>query len=138
MDRFVFRLEALLGFGALLAFLIVAGTGFLVAAFYLVLADAIGATLAALISGAACLGAAGIVTLIAWLVQRPSAQRSAPSAQTPDAAKMALAMGEMLGGDLNSLAKNHRKGLIGAALVAGLAVGASPKLRRSLRDLIDN
>lgn len=138
MDRFVFRLLALVGFGFILALLVVAGSGFLLAAVYLLLADSIGTNLAALVTGASCFGAAGIVGLIAWSVQRRPAQRGAPSAQTPDAATMALAMGEMLGGGLNTLAKNHRKGLVGAALVAGFAVGVSPKLRRSLLDLLDN
>ncbi len=143
MDRFLFRLLALLGFGFVVAFLVVAGSGFLLAAVYLVLADNVGTNLAAVITGVSCFGAAGIIALIAWSVQRRPAptrpaQRGKRSVQSPDTAQMAMAVGEMLGGDLNALAKNHRKGLIGASLVAGFAFGASPKLRRSLLDLIEN
>ena len=137
MGRYVFRLQGLLAFGFLAALLILAGWGFLVAALYMVLAKETGPTGAALITGVICLGGAGIVSLIGWLVVRSSTRRDGRDRKAPDAVKVALAMGEALGGDLQSLAKNHRYGMIGAALAAGFAVGVSPKLRRSLRRLLD-
>jgi hypothetical protein len=137
MNRYVFRLEVLLVFGFLAALLILAGWGFLVAALYMVLATETGPTGAALITSVICLGGAGIVATIGWLVLRSSARRDGEDHGKPDAVKLALAVGEALGGDLQSLAKNHRYAMIGAALVAGFAVGVSPKLRRSLRSLLD-
>ncbi len=138
MNRYVFRLEVLLVFGFLAALLILAGWGFLVAALYMVLATATGPTGAALITSVICIGGAGIVALIGWLVLRSASRQDKPKDSAPDAAKLAMAMGEALGGDLQSLAKNHRYGMIGAALAAGFAVGVSPKLRRSLRSLLDS
>ena len=134
----VFRVEVWLVFGLLAALLILTGSGFLVAALYLSLASDLGPIGAALISGVICLACAGLVSLIGWLVLRSSARWDKPDEKAPDVFKIALAVGEALGGDLNSLAKNHRYGIVGAALIAGFAVGVSPKLRRSLRGLLDD
>ena len=57
--------------------------------------------------------------------------------QTPDAVGLALAMGESMGAELELLAKRHRFGAIGVALFAGFALGVSPRLRRSLRSLLE-
>jgi len=137
MSGFVFRLQVLLAFGVVAALLMLTGSGFLVAALYLNLATYAGPTGAALIIGVLCVAVGGIVLLIGWLVLRSAARRDGRDRKPTDAAGLALALGEALGGDLQSLAKNHRYALIGAALAAGFAVGVSPKLRRSLRSLLD-
>lgn len=138
MSGFVFRLQVLLAFGVVAALLILTGSGFLVGALYLNLATYAGPTGAALITGVLCLAVGGIVLLIGWLVLRSAARRDGRDRKPTDAAGLALALGEALGGDLQTLAKNHRFAMIGAALVAGFAVGVSPKLRRSLRSLLDS
>ena len=137
MRGLVFRLQALVAVGIVAALLILTGSGFLVAALYLQLATAAGPTAAALITGALCLAVGGLVLLVGWLVLRSASRRDRQPQKSPDAVKMALAMGEALGGDLQSLARNHRTAMIGAALAAGFAVGVSPKLRRALRNLLD-
>ncbi len=137
MNRFVFRLEALLAFGAPAMILVVAGLGFMVAALYMGLATNMEPPAAALMTGAICIAGAGLLSLIGWLVLRSMAPRETREEQAPDAVKMAMAIGEALGGDLQSLAKRHRHGLIGAALASGFALGVSPKLRRSLLNLLD-
>lgn len=143
MNRYVLRLEALFAFAVPAMILVLTGLGFLIAALYIGLARDMAPAGAALTTGAVCLAGAGLLTLIGWLVLRSLAARGerdekAPAAAAPDAVKMAMAVGEALGGDLQSLAKNHRYGLIGAALAAGFAVGVSPKLRRSLLNLLDD
>jgi energy-converting hydrogenase Eha subunit C len=137
MSGFVFRLQVLLAFGVVAALLMLTGSGFLVAALYLNLATYAGPTGAAAITGVLCLAVGGIVLLIGWLVLRSAARRDGRDRKPTDAAGLALALGEALGGDLQSLAKNHRYAMIGAALAAGFAVGVSPKLRRALRSLLD-
>lgn len=137
MSGFVFRLQVLLAFGVVAALLVLTGSGFLVAALYLNLATYAGPTRAALITGVLCLAVGCIVLLIGWLVLRSAARRDGRDRKPTDAAGLALALGEAVGGDLQSLAKNHRYAMIGAALAAGFAVGVSPKLRRALRSLLD-
>ena len=143
MKRYVARLETLFVFGVPAMILVLTGLGFLVAAMYIGLAQDMAPAGAALTTGVICLAGAGLLTLIGWLVLRslsPSDKRDEhpPQAVKPDAVKLAMAVGEVLGGDLQSLAKQHRYGLIGAALAAGFAVGVSPKLRRSLLNLLED
>ena len=137
MSRYLLRLEALIVFGSLLAVLVLTGAGFLIAALYMNLAQGMGSIAAAVIIGMGCFVAALVVLLIAWLVLRPLVRTSRQEQKSPDAVQLALAVGEAFGGDLTSLAKSHRKSILGIALVAGFAVGVSPKLRRSLKDLLD-
>jgi len=137
MSGFVFRLQVMVAFGVVAALLILTGAGFLVAALYMNLAAYAGPAAASAITGVLCLAVGGIVLLIGWLVLRSSTQTTGRDRKPTDAAGLALALGEALGGDLQSLAKNHRTAMIGAALAAGFAVGVSPKLRRSLRSLLD-
>jgi len=137
MSALVFRLQVLVAFGGVAALLMLTGSGFLVGALYLNLATYAGPAGAALITGVLCLAVGGIVLLIGWLVLRSATQRDTRDRKPTDAAGLALALGEALGGDMQSLAKNHPYAMIGAALAAGFAVGVSPKLRRSLRSLLD-
>ena len=137
MSGFVFRLQVLLAFGFVAALLVLTGSGFLVAALYLNLATYAGPTRAALVTGVLCLAVGCIVLLIGWLVLRSATRSDGRDRKPTDAAGLALALGEAVGGDLQSLAKNHRYAMIGAALAAGFAVGVSPKLRRALRSLLD-
>ncbi len=138
MNRYVFRLEVLLVVGVPVMVLILAGLGFLVAALYIAMARDMDPAGAAVITGVIALVGAGLLSVIGWLVLRSSAPPDKHDDQAPDAVKMAMAVGEALGGDLQSLAKHHRYGMIGAALAAGFALGVSPKLRRSLLNLLDD
>ena len=136
MDRYVYRLELLVVFGLLIALLVLAGLGFVAAAIYLSLAVDLGPTGAALVTGSICFGVAVVVALIAWLAVRALHKPQKAETKASDAIKLALTVGEALGGDLKTMAKTHRLELIGIALAAGFAVGVSPKLRKSLRDLL--
>ena len=115
--------------------------GLPVGALYLGLSTYAGPAWAALITGVLCLVVGGIVVLIGWLVLHsrtaPGPRRDRKPTEPPDVVRLALTMGESLGEELQVLAKRNRYGMLGAALVAGFALGASPKLRRSLRDLLD-
>ena len=137
MRRTLVRLEALLAFGLLAGLLVATGFGFLVAALYLELARTAGTSAAALMTGALCLAGAGLVAVAGWLVVRSIGRRPAASEAPQDASRLALAMGEAVGGSLQAAARRHRYGAIGVALVAGFAIGVSPRLRRALRSLVD-
>lgn len=136
MHRLVVRLETLLVFGVPALILIVTGVGFLVAALYIALANALGPAGAALTTGVICFAVAGLLALIGWLVLRALRPRRKRPGHSADGMTMAMAAGEAMGGDLRSLAKQHRFGLVGGALAAGFVVGVSPKVRRLLLNFL--
>lgn len=125
---------------ALVAALLALGAvGLLGAALYLALLPEVSPPLAAAITAAAALLLAALVLLIGRIVagRRPSG--GARSGIGDDVAGRMGAMG-LLGQDLGieagALAKAHAGKAILAALVAGFAVGVSPRLRRSLWRLL--
>lgn len=143
MNRLIVRLETLVVFGLPAVILVLTGLGFLVAALYMTLSRGMEPAGAALVTGAVCFAGAVLLTVVGWLVLRSLAARRKPVEDTaheraPDAARMAMVVGEVVGGDLQFLVRRHRYGMIGAALAAGFAVGVSPKLRRSLLRLLGN
>lgn len=126
------RFGVFLGLVLVPALLVLLGLGFLIAALYLSLADDVGATGAALVAGLICLCVAIVVSLVLWLILHSSR----PKQETPDAVKLALTVGEALAGDLTRASRTHRLEIIAVALAAGFAVGVSPKLRKTLKDLL--
>jgi len=137
MRALVLRLQVLLAGGVVALLLVLVGAGFMVAALYLGLSTHAGPAWAAVITGMLCLVGAGIVALIGWLVLQSAQRKDRRDERALDVVRLALTMGESLGEELQVVAKRNRYGMLGAALVAGFALGASPKLRRSLRDLLD-
>jgi len=114
--------------------------GFLCAAIYLGLTEVTTPPLAALGTGLAVLLAALVIALTARVVSRgPARARHTArlsASQTRDArfdARVSKAVGEEIG----RLTKTHAAGATIAALAAGFAVGLSPRLRRTLWQLLE-
>jgi len=107
---------------------LIAAFGLLVAADYFAFATILPPVFAALAAAGTALVFCVLAIIIGKLVLAGlgrRARRSVPS-------RVAAAIGELFGRELGDLADRHPARAIGLALVAGLAVGASPGLRRAL------
>jgi MFS family permease len=135
MRRMLIRLIVAGVFFAVAAAALAVAIGFVVAALYLAWGARFTPPEAALLT-AACVF---VVTIIAALVGWLSARRARPRRIGRDAAerKLAAGLGMLLGEEVVTLARSHARGTLVASLVAGFAVGASPRLRRALRALLD-
>lgn len=123
---------ALVGVAAGIAILAV---GFLSAALYLALAEALGPPLAAAATGVALIVVAALVLLGIRLSMRGA--RPPPETQAqPDGRASAAKLGEMLGEEAAVWTKRHPAASMLAALAAGFAVGSSPKIRSELSRLL--
>jgi hypothetical protein len=122
------------------AILVVVGVGFLGAAVYFALCLVLTPPMAALATALCVLVAAIVVILIGRLVGRMLGKsvRRRPATRTPAGARgIAADLGILAGGEIAALVRSHALGTLLASLVAGFAVGASPGLRRLLRELVD-
>ena len=50
--------------------------------------------------------------------------------------QQAAELAGMIGADIASLARTHTRSTLAVSLAAGFAVGASPRLRRALLDIV--
>jgi uncharacterized membrane protein YbhN (UPF0104 family) len=139
MSRFFARLA--LSIAALLVMLIAAcmATGYFAYALYQFLAEFMSPALASLSTGfLLLLFGAAIVGITLWITTRPRSRRwRRYEGDSERAARETVAqLGGELGERLLGLAETHRTGALLAALVAGFAVGVSPKLREFLLDIL--
>lgn len=105
------------------------GLGFLVAGLYLELSIRLTPPAAALAVGGGLLAAAVLVLLAArGLLRRPGRAGAAPAAPMADA-------GGPMAEEAVRWARTHPYVAMGAAALAGVAVGANPRLCRDLADL---
>lgn len=111
---------------------VIAAVGFVCAAIYLALVPILAPPVAALATAGAALLIAGLIMLTGRLLAR----RPAAVAGAADANRLAAEIGTALGGEAASLASTHPRGTLVGSLLLGFAVGASPKLRSTLRDLL--
>ena len=142
MTSYLSRLTlALIGCVAAILFLLV-GYGFLCAAAYLALLDITTAPVAALVCGLVTLLLAVLIALVTrWATAGggPGPRRAfgKDRAQHPSGdAKAAAEVGGMVGEEIASLVRAHTGAAVVVALLAGVAVGVSPRLRRALRELL--
>lgn len=127
--------------GATLTLLgIAVGTGVLAAAFlsaalYFALIEPLGKPLAALLTGGTLLAMAAMILLaVKFLIWSPRRLTTVPS--EPDGEVAAARLGEMLAEDTGAWTKRHPGTAMATALVAGFAVGSSPRLRTLLLRLL--
>jgi hypothetical protein len=89
---------------------------------------------AALITGVSGLVLAVLIALLARYLLRP--RRVAARAPTPSSGSLvndlALQLGGIIAQQATATSRAHPYGTVGTALVAGLAVGAMPELRKAL------
>jgi hypothetical protein len=134
MSRFFARLA--MSIGALLVMMVAAliAVGYFAFALYLFLALYMPAALAAAATGILILLFSMFLVLA---TQRNLGRRRRYDGETSrEARESAAELGGELGRRLQGLADAHRTGTLVAALVAGFAVGVSPKLRNFLLDVL--
>jgi hypothetical protein len=134
MSRFFARLA--MSIGALLVMMVAAliAVGYFAFALYLFLALYMPAPLAAAATGILILLFSMFLVLA---TQRNLGRRRRYDGETSrEARESAAELGGELGRRLQGLAVAHRTGTLVAALVAGFAVGVSPKLRNFLLDVL--
>lgn len=90
---------------------------------------------AAGLTGLAGLTLAGLIGLYARLAMRPR-RRTATAA--PGGNGIAADLGALVAQQIVNSTREHPYGSMGAALAAGLAVGAIPELRKTLTGLLKN
>jgi hypothetical protein len=106
--------------------------------FLLFEAHAFSPSAAAALTGACAMGLAAIFGIFGRLVLRPKpAARPAPVARANGVANgIAADLGALAAQQIVNATREHPYGTMGAALAAGLAVGAIPELRKTLTDLL--
>ena len=122
------------------AILLVVGVGFLGAAVYFALCRVIAPPMASLATGLCILLTAIVVILLGRLFGKMlgKAERRRHATRAPAGAReLAADLGILAGEEMAALARSHVRGTLVASLVAGFAVGASPGLRRLLRELVE-
>jgi hypothetical protein len=138
MRRYV--AQAILAAAMLMAATIVllVAAAFLAGALFLALRDVMSGPLAALVTGLAGVLVAALIALVGGLTMRRSkpARAEGQSRAPVEAQRLAGELGGIIGEEMASLARTHARGTAIASLLAGFAVGASPRLRRLLRDLL--
>lgn len=112
------------------AFVAVMGLAMLVGAAFFGLAERMPASLAAAVTGGGLLAMAGLIGLIAWLLDRARPAVAASSPPASGFADLLSAAATAIGRDAHEQAPQFAV----IALLAGCAVGASPRLRRVLAD----
>lgn len=135
MSRFFVRLA--ISIAALIVMLIAASfaTGYFAFALFLYLEEHMLPAWAALLTGLILLLLAAILAAATQMTGRRS--RIPPEGLGPrDTRENAAEMGGEIGRRLAGFASTHKKGSMLAALIAGFAVGVSPRLREFLLDIL--
>lgn len=137
IDQFMRRLAATMASLVVAMLVLVAALGFLAYAAYLALLGVLSPPLAALATG---VGAILVAFLIVVLVRALTRPRRARSPRRDDDAgateRLAGELGGKLGEQIGALTRSHKGPVIAASLLAGVAVGASPRLRGVLMNLV--
>lgn len=121
------------------ALLALGAVGLLAAALYLALLPVVAPPLAAALTAAAALLLALIVVVIGRTITRRPVRRAPPGSVGASAfGRMGVVggLGQEMGQQAGEFARANAGKAIIAALVAGFAVGVSPRLRRSLWQLL--
>ena len=139
IDQFLTRLAAT--FAAIFAatLVVITALGYLAYAAYLALLGAISPPLAALVTGVGAILVALLIVVAARVLtrgKRAPARRRDGADDIGGAQRLAGELGGQLGEQLGSLTRSHKGPVLAASLLAGVAVGASPRLRGALLDLM--
>jgi uncharacterized membrane protein YccC len=139
MERMLARALVSAGLIIVAAMLGVAAVGLFLTAIYLAVLPLGQPWLAAAVTGGVALLIALILAVVATgQRKRRPLPRSAARPQDWREGEVALALGQDLGKDVERWLQGHKKHAVIAALAAGLAFGASPRLRQTVRRLLGN
>jgi hypothetical protein len=139
IDQFLTRLAATMASLVVAMLVLVAALGYLAYAAYLALLGVLSPPLAALTTGAGAILVAFLIVALARVLTRPKRARARrrDGADEADAAeRLAGEIGGKLGEQIGALTRAHKGPVLAASLLAGVAVGASPRLRGALLDLM--
>lgn len=139
IEQFLTRLAATMASLVVALLVIVAALGFLAYAAYLALLGVFSPPLAALATGAGAILAAFLIVALTRVLTRPgraSARRRERADDTLSAERLAGEIGGKFGEQLGALTRTHKGTVLAASLLAGVAVGASPRLRGALMNLV--
>ncbi len=132
MDRLITRVAINVAALLLAASIALAGIGFLCFALYLALLQYLSPPLAALATAGAMFVLAALIILAGRAIGTMIKSRR----RSRDERLATAVLGELLGHEFSTRAASHPHATLFASLLAGFAVGASPNLRRILRDLL--
>lgn len=138
MHRFLTSLLLAVAAEMAAGILLIVAVGFAGGALYLFLLDRMSAPVAALVTGGVALAAA-ILVLVAGRFISARACRTGKRNRTGqglDGNRQAEELAELLGKNVASFVCAHARGTTLVSLLAGIAVGAHPRLRQSLLELI--
>jgi hypothetical protein len=139
VEQFLTRLAATIAAFVAAALVVVAALAFLGYAAYLALLGAVSPALAAMITGLGAILFAILIVATTRLLtrgKRASAHRRESANDIGAAQRLAGEIGGQIGQQLGSLTRLHKGPVLAASLLAGVAVGASPRLRGLLLDLM--
>ncbi len=138
MDRWLTRMTIALA--VLLAAVLVLTTaiGFFCYALYAALLGTFSTPAAAALTGVAALIVAGLIIVVGQVASQRTERRTPKKIDNAaDIGQWANELGTLLGKKLGTPAGASTPMTVAIALVAGLAVGAFPSLRHTLRDILD-
>ncbi len=137
IEQFLTRLAATMASLVVAMLVFVAALAFLAYAAYLALLGVLSPPLAALATGAGAIFAAFLIVALARVLTRPRrARRRERADDTLSAERLAGEIGGKLSEQIGALTRTHKGPVLAASLLAGVAVGASPRLRGALLNLV--
>jgi divalent metal cation (Fe/Co/Zn/Cd) transporter len=139
IDQLFTRLAATIASFLAATLVVIAAFGFLCYAAYLALLEIASPPLAALGAGLGALAFAILIVLVGRLpgrARRNRARRRDTDEDAGDARTLAGELGGTLGVQLGAVTRAHTPTVLTVSLLAGVAVGASPRLRKLLLDLV--
>ncbi len=141
MDRLITRFAITLAALLTASIVVLVAIGFLCFGLYLALLELMSAKMAAVSTGLAALVLAALVffggrAIYALARHKHNAAPGENGRPKTDPGRIAAEIGDLVGGEFAALAAKHPQTTVIASLLSGFAVGASPGLRRALRDLL--
>lgn len=143
MGRYILRAVTAAALVFMAAVIGVIGAVFLAMALYLALLTEMAPPFAALLTGVAIFGVAGLIVIAGCLAMRRPARPTAPavpSAAVPaseaESYEEAMRLGAAVGTDLSRWTRARPGSAMLAALGAGFVVGASPAAKKKISDVL--
>jgi hypothetical protein len=136
INQFLTRLATSIASILAATLVVVAALGFLCGAAYLALLEVTTPALAALGTGMGALLFAVLIVMAGRLLAHGKRAKPQRSEAAGDAQRLAGELGGIIGVQLGAATRAHAPTVLAASLLAGFAVGASPRLRKLLLDLV--
>ena len=138
IEQFLTRLAATMASLVVALLVVLAALGFFAYAAYLALLGVLSPPLAALATGGGAIVVAFLIVAAArgFARARGASPRRVRADDTLSAERLAGEIGGKFGEQIGALTRSHKGPVLAASLLAGVAVGASPRLRGLLMNLV--